>query len=176
MFSEGFDSECGMLADGEWRRASGAEDFLCAPHDAQCTVFLQNLPGRCTAEEVICTLTELGWGSDISSVSLPMRPSKAPRARHNCGYGFLHCNSPLAARSFLSAMADGFRISTRSSCKVVLVAPTQSSAMQSGPLTAISCIDSCSSLVAMQIPSKIVPDVISQWRNASPFTVQRLQL
>lgn len=89
--------------------------------DDQCTVFCGNLPARCKEEELIQTLSKLGWSDVVSNVSLPLRDSRPGKKHQNRGYAFVCFNSPLAAESFLAAMVYGFRVSARSSSKVVLV-------------------------------------------------------
>eukprot|EP00930_Biecheleria_cincta_P024525 TRINITY_DN17544_c0_g1_i1.p1 TRINITY_DN17544_c0_g1~~TRINITY_DN17544_c0_g1_i1.p1 ORF type:complete len:192 (-),score=15.05 TRINITY_DN17544_c0_g1_i1:222-761(-) len=101
--------------------------------DDGCILFLRNLPVRCTEEEVMSTLSELGWGGSISSVSLPLRPARPGRAHHNRGYGFAYFHSRHEAQAFLGGMVNGFRVNTRSSSKVVLVEPTRDFKPREGP-------------------------------------------
>eukprot|EP00930_Biecheleria_cincta_P084636 TRINITY_DN74087_c0_g1_i1.p1 TRINITY_DN74087_c0_g1~~TRINITY_DN74087_c0_g1_i1.p1 ORF type:complete len:186 (-),score=22.24 TRINITY_DN74087_c0_g1_i1:174-731(-) len=148
--------------------------------DDGCAVFLRNLPVRCREEEIACTLAGLGWGGDIAFVSLPLRPAKPGRAFHNRGYGFVYFNSPFAARAFLDAMVDGFRISTRLSSKVVLVEHTRGFRSQEGPVidakgVGTSASSSSSSSIA---PTQILSmaDWTGQLRLPNPATVQWLRL
>eukprot|EP00930_Biecheleria_cincta_P012246 TRINITY_DN1157_c0_g1_i5.p1 TRINITY_DN1157_c0_g1~~TRINITY_DN1157_c0_g1_i5.p1 ORF type:complete len:197 (+),score=20.09 TRINITY_DN1157_c0_g1_i5:76-666(+) len=151
----------------------------CSKPDDSCTVFLRNLPVRCTEDEVIRTLTELGWGGDIASITLPLRPAKPGRAHHNRGYGFVYFQSPVAARAFLIAMVNGFRISTRSSSKVVLVEFIRGSGSREGSISDVIGVGMCAtssngSSSSTQTPS--IADRTSQSRSPNLDTVQWLQL
>jgi len=147
------------------------------PDDDRCTVFLRNLPVRCREEEVIRTLTELGWGGDIVSVALPLRPAKPGRAHHNRGYGFVYLHSPLAARAFLDAMVNGFCISARSSSKVVLVEHIRGSRSQSCPISDVVDVGTgaCSGN-SFNAQATSSADWTSQPFLANPATIQWLQL
>jgi len=147
------------------------------PDDDRCTVFLRNLPVRCRQEEVIRTLAELGWGGDIVSVSLPLRPAKPGRAHHNRGYGFVYLNSPLAARAFLDAMVNGFCISARTSSKVVLVEHIRGSGSQERPISDVTGVGTgaCSGS-NFNAQTTSIADWMSQSRLANPTTVQWLRL
>jgi len=176
----------------EWMQVSEAEpvflqqvslhkDAACPeapvkPVDYSCTVFLRNLPVRCKEEEVIYTLTELGWGGDIGSVSLPLRPAKPGRAHHNRGYGFVYFNNLLAARAFLDAMVDGLRISTRSSSKVVLVEHIRGSRSQEDSIPDLKGVDKDTGSSSFATQAPIVANWTGWGRLVDLATIQSLQL
>merc|ERR1712007_391604 len=82
-----------------------------------CTVMVKNIPCRCTPQEVLDCVHDLGFKGKYRKFHLPRRSN-----RQNFGYAFLQfCNSADASR--FEMKMSGMRIGGRKSDKRVVVAP-----------------------------------------------------
>jgi len=68
---------------------------------------IKNLPSRCREEEVLDVISQLGFGSDITSFSMPTRVGKGNRML-NRGFAFVYFSNEEVCRQFVKA-AEGYR-------------------------------------------------------------------
>eukprot|EP00930_Biecheleria_cincta_P062368 TRINITY_DN4784_c0_g1_i4.p2 TRINITY_DN4784_c0_g1~~TRINITY_DN4784_c0_g1_i4.p2 ORF type:complete len:243 (+),score=51.74 TRINITY_DN4784_c0_g1_i4:86-814(+) len=81
-------------------------------------VMIQNLPCRCTQEEIAAAVDELGFGAYVNYLHLPR---KAPGGR-NCGYGFIGFISPELTQKFRDVF-EGYTLKSRASSKQLKLKP-----------------------------------------------------
>jgi len=102
----------------EARFLSEFEPTYDGPLDAGvCTVMVKNIPCRCTQDEFLDCVHELGFKDKYGTFHMPGRSS-----RQNFGYAFMKFNSTEDASRFYEKMS-GIRIGGRNSSKRIVVVP-----------------------------------------------------
>lgn len=83
------------------------------------TVMIKHIPCRCTRNEILDVVAELGFAGTYEFFHLPTK-----RGQHNFGYAFISFYSSSLATAFRSAMT-GFTFPSRKSSKEVCVVPAR---------------------------------------------------
>jgi len=94
---------------------SGTND--CPLEAGVCTVMVKNIPCRCSQEEFLDCVHELGFKGRYGTFHMPGRSN-----RQNFGYAFLQFFEAADASKFYEKMS-GIRIGGRKSQKRIVVAP-----------------------------------------------------
>eukprot|EP00930_Biecheleria_cincta_P062367 TRINITY_DN4784_c0_g1_i3.p1 TRINITY_DN4784_c0_g1~~TRINITY_DN4784_c0_g1_i3.p1 ORF type:complete len:220 (+),score=45.04 TRINITY_DN4784_c0_g1_i3:77-736(+) len=81
-------------------------------------VMIQNLPCRCTPEEIAAAVEELGFGAYVNYFHLPRKASGG----RNCGYGFIGFISPEHTEKFRNVF-EGYTLKSRASAKQLTLKP-----------------------------------------------------
>lgn len=81
-------------------------------------VMIQNLPCRCTPEEVAAAADELGFGDYVNYLHIPRKS----RNGRNCGYGFIGFISPEVTLKFRDVF-EGYTLRSRTSSKQLTLKP-----------------------------------------------------
>jgi len=82
-----------------------------------CTVMVKNIPCRCSQEEFLECVHDLGFKGKYGTFHMPGRSN-----RHNFGYAFLQFRESAVAFTFYEKMS-GIRIGGRKSQKRIVVVP-----------------------------------------------------
>jgi len=89
----------------------------CPLEAGVCTVMVKNIPCRCSQEEFLDCVHDLGFKGKYGTFHMPGRSN-----RQNFGYAFLQFWEPVDASKFYDKMS-GIRIGGRKSQKRIVVAP-----------------------------------------------------
>eukprot|EP00930_Biecheleria_cincta_P076399 TRINITY_DN63620_c0_g1_i1.p1 TRINITY_DN63620_c0_g1~~TRINITY_DN63620_c0_g1_i1.p1 ORF type:complete len:223 (+),score=40.95 TRINITY_DN63620_c0_g1_i1:66-734(+) len=87
--------------------------------DGVCVAMMQNLPCRCTSEEILEAVEDVGFRADVNFLHIPRKMSG--RGRNN-GYGFIGFLTTEITQKFRDAF-DGYILKTRSSHKQIKLMP-----------------------------------------------------
>lgn len=102
-----------MMLAGEEEKTFDEQEWM-----GVSVVMMQNLPCRCTQEEIEAVVQELGFAHLVSYFHLPQKYSGG----RNCGYGFIGFVCPEVAHKFRDAF-DGWILKSRTSSKQVRLKP-----------------------------------------------------
>mmetsp|Transcript_106137 Transcript_106137/g.228657 ORF Transcript_106137/g.228657 Transcript_106137/m.228657 type:complete len:262 (+) Transcript_106137:64-849(+) len=83
-----------------------------------CTLKIKNLPRRCTQQEILNAVEDIGFGDGYDFFFLPV----GPQSKQNRGYAFMNFRDPVTAANFRQAFA-GYQI--REKAVEVVAAPVQ---------------------------------------------------
>jgi hypothetical protein len=97
----------------------GAE-FIRHGHDDVHTLMIKNIPCRCSQQEVLDAIVEIGFGDLYNFFYLPIRRGH----QQNFGYAFIGFMDKEITKQFGSAMT-GYRFVNRNSSKACAVAPAR---------------------------------------------------
>jgi hypothetical protein len=84
------------------------------------TVMMKGIPCRCTKEEVIACIHDVGFGDRFEFFYIPIKRCQ----RQNYGYAFVGFDDPATSIAFRDAIT-GYRFQQRSSSKVISLHPAR---------------------------------------------------
>lgn len=90
-----------------------------------CNVMIKNIPCRCSKQDILDAIEELGFGAEYNFFHMPVPRGQA----QNIGYAFIGFNDKDVTARFASAMT-GYRFLSRNSTKSCIVVPARIQGMK----------------------------------------------
>jgi hypothetical protein len=123
--NEGSDNgqpEVGCMEDKIFRESNTIENQVSVGFDDEetHTLMIKHLPCRCSQQEVLNAIEDVGFGEAYDFFYLPIRRGHT----QNFGYAFVGFNNKDTCSEFAQAIA-GYRFAGRSSSKACAVAPAR---------------------------------------------------
>jgi hypothetical protein len=113
-------TEIASTSDSVCDQAKSAETVSGDDDEEVCNVMIKNIPCRCSRQDILDAIDEIGFGSEYIFFHMPFPRGQA----QNIGYAFVGFRDKDVTACFISAMT-GYRFQNRNSDKSCVVVPAR---------------------------------------------------